>query len=350
MNIFFRVDASLDIGYGHLMRCLSLAEEFKKLGDYVFFICRELKGNLIDKVKKRGIPIFTIPETGSSNFNWENDQKFTKDILKKNSVDLLVIDHYGIDERWEKRIRPYVYKVMVIDDLADRRHDCDLLLDQTFHRDMRKRYDQLIPAGAYKLLGPSFVLLRPEFRQLKQNRRERDGIIKRILIFFGGSDPTDETTKALKAVEQINDKRLTVDVVVGKANENVERIRNRCNVNQNFNFHCQVDYIAGLMDQSDLSIGAGGTSTWERCYLGLPTVIITVANNQVELCNELSEKEALIYLGHYREVNSEQIRKVITELKKQPEKLNKMTYNSLMLFEDERVCASVVIRRLLNAR
>lgn len=307
MNVFFRVDASVEIGTGHIMRCLTFADSLKENGVKSTFICRELEGNLNELIEKRKYKVCRLPVYGNSMqiFDQELDAQQTLSILgnEKTDVDWIIADHYLIDISWESHIRPFVKKIMIIDDLADRFHDCDILLDQNYFSNLERRYDGLVPSFCKKLLGPKFALLRPEFLKTREILKSRDGCIRRVLVFFGGSDPTHETEKVIEAFKKINRTDIIIDVVVGTANPNRVKIKELCRLHSNFNFYLQVENIAELMTQADLAIGSGGATTWERCFLGLPTITIIIAENQKETTNTLAENQAIWNLGWYHEVS-----------------------------------------------
>ncbi len=309
MKFAIRTDSSTKIGSGHLMRCLTLAEELREKNQQVVFVCRELEGNLIHLIKQKGFEVFSLPFP-SGDFeadpsvphskwletSWQNDLEQTKEALKIfGEFDWLVVDHYALDCKWEAEIRDLTRKIMVIDDLADRKHDCDLLLDQNLYENMEVRYQGLVPDKCKLLLGPQYVLLRKEFKEARKNLRKRDGSIKRILIFFGGVDPTNETEKALKAIDELNKPEIVIDVVVGASNPNKQQIEKLCSERPNTNFYCQVQNMAELMNEADLAIGAGGTTTWERCYLGLPSIVVPIADNQVAIVEYAFKKGILKY-------------------------------------------------------
>lgn len=180
-----------------MMRCLTLANFLKENGARVTFICAELAGNMIDYVKSFGFKVVAV----SGKF--EYDAMRTVAILKEQECDLVIVDHYQIDEKWESVLKSELskLKLMVIDDLANRKHDCDLLLDQNYQENFESRYDTLVPEQCEKLLGPSYLLLRPEF--YKENRVRTNAQIGNILVFYGGSDPTGETVKALHALSKL---------------------------------------------------------------------------------------------------------------------------------------------------
>lgn len=333
-GIFFRVDAGERIGVGHTMRCLTLAEELRGYCGEIGFICRELPGNMIERIATKGFRVLRLP-SGPEIHDWKVDAEQTMKVLLQNQFkpDWLVVDDYGLDKRWEEALRPLVKRIMVIDDLADREHDCDLLLDQNYYRNFETRYQGLVPADCRQLLGPKYALLRPEFKTVRQSMRVREGSVKRLLVFYGGSDPTNETAKALEAVKLLNRPDITVDVAVGAANPNRERIKEICSGMGNTNFYCQVENMAELMARADLALGAGGTATWERCYLGLPALVTMVAENQRETVEALAEDGVVWNLGWHEEVSVALLVKSVKDLLNNPDRIMESARRGLALFE-----------------
>jgi UDP-2,4-diacetamido-2,4,6-trideoxy-beta-L-altropyranose hydrolase len=319
MEILIRTDASQQIGSGHLMRCLTLANELTQKAQ-VSFICRELTGNMCDYIEQQGYIVhrLPLPET-----DWQTDAKQTTAILATENklIDWLIVDHYGLDAQWETTMRPYVRKIMVIDDMANRRHDGDILLDQNLYKDMESRYQDLVPKHCKQLLGPKYALLRPEFLAARNTLRKRDGNIKRLLIFMGGSDPTNETAKALEAIKLLNCPDIAVDVVVGVTNPHREQIKQLCAFLPNSTYYCQVSNMAELMAKADLAIGAGGSTHWERCCLGLPSLVMTIAENQEKLTKVLHEQGYLISLGTKEKVSAKSIWQKLYDILNNPEQV-----------------------------
>jgi UDP-2,4-diacetamido-2,4,6-trideoxy-beta-L-altropyranose hydrolase len=338
MNIIFRVDASIQIGSGHVMRCLTLANQLRREKANVAFICRELPGHLCDFIKEKDFQVFRLPDMEPFTVDhrknthehwlgtqWEIDAKQTKAVLLSQKIRFkwLIVDHYALDSRWEKQIRGCVEKIMVIDDLADRSHECDLLLDQNFYHHMNIRYNKLVPYDCKKFLGPQFALLRPEFKKAV-NKIVRDGKIRRILIFFGGSDPTNQTAKALEAILLLNRQDIEIDVVVGKANPRKENIKNLCKIVTNANYKCQIDNMAELMTRADLMIGAGGSTTWERCYLGLPSITLVIADNQLEVTRTLAHIGATWDAGYGENVTTKDLVHILQKALNNPHEIKEM--------------------------
>jgi spore coat polysaccharide biosynthesis predicted glycosyltransferase SpsG/RimJ/RimL family protein N-acetyltransferase len=219
---------------------------------------------------------------------------------------------------------------MVIDDLADRQHDCDVLLDQNYYADMQTRYNGKVPLQCQLLLGPRYALLREEFRILRDKVRVRTGDVKKILVFFGGVDADNYTSLAIQALAELNI-TLPVDVVVGAQHPNREQIQQACTA-YGFICHIQTTRMAELMADADLAIGGGGTATWERCCLGLPTISFCLAENQRKLIVDAA-LAGLIYAPISRRNLVEVIRHHVDSLLENPA-LIKLISSTAMKFVD----------------
>ena len=327
MLAVIRADASTSIGSGHVMRCLTLAHRLKKEKNAkVVFAMRVLPGNLIGVVEKQGFEVLKLPPANQkyslSGYGlWltvpiDVDAQQTIEVLQHyfqeyscDAVDRLIVDSYALDEQWELMLRPYCNKIMVIDDLANRIHDCDILLDQNFYLNKDVRYAGLVPEHCKMLLGPEHALLREEFREAKKHLRKRDGNIKNILVFYGGSDLTNETEKAIKALVQLHDEgyNFTADVITGVSNSRREKIKNLCSKYQFLHYYCQISNMAEFMNKADLMLGAGGSTTWERLYMELPALVTAVAENQIQGCEDCSQAGIIEYLGINEDVRVDTI-------------------------------------------
>jgi UDP-2,4-diacetamido-2,4,6-trideoxy-beta-L-altropyranose hydrolase len=311
MKVLIRTDASTSIGSGHVMRCLTIAKAFRRKGHEIVFMMKRLPGNLIELVEKFGFQVTDEPS----------------------ETDLCIIDHYGIDEKWEKAIRPFVKRIMVIDDLANRKHDCDILLDQNTVPNSETRYDSLVPANCLKLLGPKYLIMRDEFIEQRRKLRKRNSEVNRLLVFMGGVDPTRETMKVLRALSRCGHLFEHVDVVVGNGNPDKKRIQQTCE-NEGYSYYCQIDYLASLMASADFSIGAGGSTTWERCYLGLPSSSTMVADNQVESTETAASLGVVWNAGWHEQVTDKTYEGILLSLSKKQDELIKMSESGLDLTGD----------------
>ncbi|WP_160286036.1 UDP-2,4-diacetamido-2,4,6-trideoxy-beta-L-altropyranose hydrolase [Pseudomonas knackmussii] len=303
MNIVFRVDASLQMGTGHLMRCLTLADALKAQGASCHFICREHPGNLNAVVVQRGHSLSVLPYAPGAPLSdpvapahaewlgasWKDDAIQTLELLADETADWLIVDHYALDRRWESQVAKHCRRLMVIDDLADRDHECDVLLDQNLGR-QEQDYSQRVPPSCQLLLGPQFSLLRPEFAQLReQSLAGRAGRkLQNLLISMGGVDADNATGQVLEGLRSIVDPHWNIQVVMGATapwRAAVEALA------QSMPCHTKVlvntSNMAELMSKADLAIGAAGSTSWERCCLGLPSIMLILAENQRGIAEHL---------------------------------------------------------------
>jgi UDP-2,4-diacetamido-2,4,6-trideoxy-beta-L-altropyranose hydrolase len=340
VKIAIRTDSSVDIGSGHVMRCLALAEALRHHGAEITFICRNIMGHYGALIGEKGFPVVMIPS--NSLLDCLHDANLTKDALAGTILDWLIVDHYGIDVFWEQLLRPCTKRIMVIDDLANRLHDCDILLDQNLYENLDIRYTSLAPPACRFFLGPRYALLRDEFISANKNLRERDGTIRRILVFFGSSDPTNETEKALAALRLFDRRNISIDVVVGASNPNKGRIQEICAGMPCTSFHCQAGNMASLMANTDLALGAGGSTIWERCFVRLPSIVWTIADNQRETTEAAARVGAVQNLGYCAQVTVEAILSALTTVIMNPAMLVTMGEQCGMLMGHSTGTESIV--------
>jgi UDP-2,4-diacetamido-2,4,6-trideoxy-beta-L-altropyranose hydrolase len=322
-RIVVRVDASTEMGMGHLMRCLSLARGLADDGANVSFLLRSHAARLAGLIEGEGHSVRLLPDPerrpdapaadGTAYAlwlptTWQNDAEQTLEAVDRiGPVDWLIVDHYALDARWERMLRKRVPRILAIDDLADRKHDCDILLDQNLVLDMEHRYHGHLPPTCRPLLGPAYALLRREFARQRESLTERSGKVSRILVCYGGSDPGNETAKALSAIKSLSLPWLAVDVAIGLSNPHAESISGLCRKMPLAELHRGADNMAELMTRADLAIGAGGVMSWERCCLALPTIAVDIADNQTGALTALASSGAVAYLGSASSVTVDQI-------------------------------------------
>lgn len=318
MLVAFRADASLQIGNGHVMRCLTLADTLRQRGAHCFFVCRPHEGNLIELIVQQGYKVlvlnklenvlsFSVEKLKHSNWlgtDWTTDAEDARQALEnelRNEVlDWLVVDHYALDYRWERTLRSKTKRIMVIDDLADRPHDCDLLLDQNLGRRVED-YTCLVDINCVTLIGPKYALLRPDFTKFRAQsvaRRANFSPFSNLLIAVGGVDKDNVTGLVLDALKACTlPADLKVTVIMGSNAPWLEQVQQ-----QAATMPCSTIVMVGvrnmaqLMASSDLSIGAAGCTSWERCCLGLPTLLLVLAENQQSGAIALQKEGAAIVL------------------------------------------------------
>lgn len=319
--IAFRTDASLQIGTGHVMRCLTLADALAARGMDCHFICRSQKGDLIEFIRSKGYTPHALTTATASNdvglvsnnsatsdfahSHWlgvtqEQDAKDSVRILADLQPEWLVVDHYALDACWESLLATYYRKLMVIDDLGDRNHVCDLLLDQNYGSTIEK-YQSLVPESCIILAGPRYALLRPEFAQWREvslKRRERYQEIETLLVTMGGVDPDNYTEQILQQIEKLKLSTLKkIIVVMGATAPHFKAARKKSQTMPvKTIIKTNVSNMAEIMANADLAIGASGATSWERCCLGLPTAQIVIAENQIQIAQALAKDRIVLLI------------------------------------------------------
>ena len=328
--IFIRVDSSTKIGYGHLIRCLALADTLKK-SFKINFICTNLNGNLISQICKKKFEVFRF-NTKSQRINVKKDAEKTISIIKKhrNKKSLLILDSYILSQEWENRVKPYVKRLIVIDDLMDRKHSCDLIIDQNLHTQMNSLYTKSVPKNCVKLLGPDYAILRNQFIAQRKYAKIRSLPIKNILVSFGGTDNENHTLHALTSLKKLNSD-VNVNVVTGTANIGKKIIKNFCKKNFNYNYFEQVENMVKLMQVADLCIGSSGTTTWERCCVGLPAIAIVTSNDQKDIASAVSKNKCIINLGKIKKSDNVNYVRLMKNLKNS--ELQNMSRNCMKLVD-----------------
>lgn len=328
MHIAFRTDASLQIGTGHVMRCLTLADALRERGAQSTFICRPHAGHLLELINQRGHTAlalapaddtFTAPADPCHakwlGTDWASDVEQTQQALGGQVVDWLVVDHYALDSRWEQTMRSHTRRIMAIDDLADRPHDCDLLLDQNLGRQAQD-YGGLLGRHTKTLIGPAYALLRPEFAQWREHslQRRAQPQLKSLLITMGGVDHANATGQVLDALTRCElPADLRIIVVMGPTAPWLSKVKDHAALMPRpTQVLASVDNMAQLMAESDLCIGAAGSTSWERCCLGLPSIQLVLAANQKDInaALELVSSVLTVQLERLQDALPNLIRKV----------------------------------------
>ena len=330
-SVLIRCDASLSIGSGHVMRCRTLARELQRRGAVVTFLCRRQSGDLIVLLEQE-FAVLNLPELpllanerlagrdlyqawlGCSQAQDAADCLQVLSTAGISNPDWFVVDHYGLDASWEAQLLDALVgdkgnpKLMAIDDLADRPHQSDLLLDQNFFGAVtEQRYQGLVPSHCRQLLGPHYALLGPEYAQLHPLVPVRTEL-RRVLVFFGGVDPDNLTGRTLEVLLDPALAHLAVDVVLGRQSPHRQVVADLVAQRPFTTLHGPLPSLAGLIARADLAIGAGGATTWERACLKLPSLVVAIAENQVPFAEALHQAGHLHLLGGAATVSTEQIR------------------------------------------
>lgn len=346
MRVAFRADASLTMGTGHVMRCLTLADAMRSEGVQSVFLSRDHPGHLHRMIQERGHLLYRlggVNETSvrplSSRYDdWlgveaERDATETQNHLKGLSVEWLVVDHYSIDAEWELAVRPFCGRIMSVDDLANRKHVVDALLDQNLGKS-ESDYESLVPESCKLMIGSRYALLRPEFADLrtKSLSRRAQGRLNKILVSMGGVDLENVTSDVLDALNSWGpSSTFEVIVVMGPCAPWRNKVAQQAmSLSFPVKVLTNVKDMAGLMHDTDLAIGAAGSTSWERCCMGLPTLQIVLADNQRPIADAISRVGAAYLLVR------EELRTSLGEL------MDQLVRDQALLLRMSRAAASVV--------
>jgi len=339
--ILFRVDASTHIGSGHLMRCLALALHMKAMGFEVAFVMRHFSGELSHVVKQHGINVHML-STGKSIFegnhhcqygswlgvDYNDEIKQVTQVVLRLKPSWVVVDHYGIDDKWHEKIQDLNCQLVVIDDLADRQIKSDIVVDQNYLPHYETRYEALTPKYTNFLLGPKFALLRQEFNDITTREILFKSRIdeKIICICFGGSDLSNETMKALRGLLMVGISDFTVNVIVGSNYQHLQELELVVSEFNNMSLFIQIDNVAMHMASCVLMIGAVGTMTWERCCTGTPSIVASIADNQIPTAQFMEEKGHHCYVGHFNQTTKSDYAKAVRLMMTSEEKLQEQHF------------------------
>jgi UDP-2,4-diacetamido-2,4,6-trideoxy-beta-L-altropyranose hydrolase len=288
MKVVFRADAAAANGGGHVMRCMSLAGELARRGCTILFLCHRDSSSVVPALARSGFPLAEAGDT-------PDQATAALRTHFPDGADILIFDSYTIDAVYERILRPAARRVVVIDDLADRPHDCDVLLDTAWVRNPLD-YAGLVPAHARILTGPGYALLRPEFAILRAAALAKRGIgrpARRVLVSLGLTDVGGITARVTRAILDLG-RDILLDVVIGPTAASSAELELLSRTARGLALHIDPLDIAGLMANADLAIGAGGTTTWERCCLGLPTLTLPVVPHQRDFLLPLAALGALV--------------------------------------------------------
>lgn len=361
MQVAFRVDASLDIGSGHVMRCLTLAQILRDNGADCVFVSRMHRGNLHDVIRAQGFVTMELTAVEAATNSEDEYQRWLgvtqqQDALETADqlaalppLDWLVVDHYALGAEWESALGGMYRRLLAIDDLVNRRHVASILLDQTFQR-REEEYREWVNPDCELLCGVEHVLLRPEFdawRRLSIQRRE-GGQLRSILISLGGVDKENLSKTVLASLDDLAaESGIRLDVVLGGSSPWVENIRAFAGgMAATVEVHVNVGNMAEMLANSDLAIGAAGTSAWERCCLGVPTLMLVLAANQKEIGARLASSGVAQMLPNDAALQGELVRWV-QRFAAEPDLLSSMSARAASLVAGNG--ATGLVRKMLEA-
>ncbi len=283
------------------MRCLTLARKLRLRGATVVFLMRTLNGNLIERVRDDGFHVAEIdPSESIATLSEEQDAQLCLEAIQQGSsreerVSWVIVDHYELGEVWESHVRSVTQRLLVIDDLANRVHDADVLLDQNLVAGYLDRYDELVPDHCVKLIGPTYALIASRYAELRSQVTRVTKPKRSLLVYFGGADQ-EMTSMTVNALTQLPSD-FAARIVLDRSNPQCRQVAEVCARDGRFSLSGQLPDLAEAMAGADLFIGASGTTSWERMALGLSAAVVTIAENQEPLAQELQRRGFISWLG-----------------------------------------------------
>jgi UDP-2,4-diacetamido-2,4,6-trideoxy-beta-L-altropyranose hydrolase len=310
-SLVIRADADRQIGMGHFMRCLALAQAWKDTGGQVVFITACQSESLLQRLKEEGFDIHLLARSYPDDDDWEH----TKNILAAYPSAWVVLDGYHFDEVYQQQVKEFGQWLLVIDDMAHLKHYyADIVLNQNLHADQLRYtcepYTRL-------LLGTKYVLLRKEFLAWRDWKREVPEVARQVLVTLGGADPENHTLKVIQGLDKVEVTGLEVTIVIGASNPHRDVLEAATKQSRiPIRLIWDVTNMPELMTWADVAVSSAGSTVWELLFLGTPTLALILADNQCYIAEQVVESGVGQSLGWARNISAKSLAKAITLLLK----------------------------------
>jgi UDP-2,4-diacetamido-2,4,6-trideoxy-beta-L-altropyranose hydrolase len=351
-TLLIRADASNHIGTGHIMRCLALAQAWTFEGGKAYFCINEdLPVALDRRLEAEGMQRVTLQKTLTS----QEDAQNTLEYCQKYNIQWVILDGYHFNSAYQQIIKKAGLQLLVIDDYGHINSYCaDLVLNQNIYAHTNlypnvAKQTRLLLGGKYALLRREFWKWRDEPRYKLRESTSRSPL--RILITLGGSDPNNVTLTVLTALKYLDLKRIEAKVIVGGSNPHLDLLKSACDrLGDSVSLHSNVANMPDLMTQSDLAISAGGSTCWELAFMGIPSLLIVLAENQKLIAETLDCANIGINLGWYQNITPDIIVKKITNLLENREFIIKMSQKALKLVDGYGSHRTISVMKTLSCK
>ena len=334
-QLIIRADANSEIGTGHIMRCIALAQSWRDHGGKVKFITYCSNDFLINRIVDEGFSLYQLKKSYLDPSEVSSFIEYTPDVrCKKDENNWIVLDGYQFDSQYQTAAGKTGYKVLIIDDMAHLSiYHADILINQNISA---KKQIYNIDSNTKLLLGNRYVMLRKEFLQFNRKNRSKVGEVKNILVTLGGADADNVTLTVLKALIRIAQSDLKIKVVVGPVNPNLQTLENEIRMtNKDIEVLTSVKEMPALISWADIAVSGGGSTCWELAFYGLPFLVVVLAKNQIDIAAGLGDAGAAINLGWHCELTEDYIFKRINDLVEDPELRYFLSQNSRNLVDGQ---------------
>lgn len=328
-NILIRADASPKIGTGHVMRCLALAQAWQDAGGNAVFLMAEATPAVRAKLASENCDVVSNPvRTGSA-----QDADRTRECSESHDADWVVVDGYSLGARYQEQVRIGGRKLLCIDDGGEcDYYVADIVLNQNLNAS--EKFYRSRGADTQLLLGPGFSLLRREFVPWRKWRREISASGRNVLVTLGGSTPKEIGVRVMEALGSVNVEGFRGVFVVGGSTPDVPSLES-CAAKSpgTITIRRDVSNMAALMSEADVAISAAGSTCWELCFLGLPSILLDVAANQIPVALELSRQECALYAGSANNISVAELAKSVETLLRSQETRRSLSRRSRQLVD-----------------
>jgi UDP-2,4-diacetamido-2,4,6-trideoxy-beta-L-altropyranose hydrolase len=337
-NLIVRADATKRMGTGHIMRCMALGQLWQKSGGEVTFLSYCDNAALRHRIISEGFQLISMEQMHPDPSDFVQVLKYSRNVGKANGVSWLVLDGYHFDTDYQMSVREAGIRLLVIDDYNHLQRYCaDILLNQNIGAE---KISYSGNSDMICLFGPKYALLRNEFLDWKDRFKGQPSRVRNILVAMGGADPDNITLKVVRSLLQEGLKDFKVNIVVGPTNSNLKVLEHEIEsvaeagllIARKLYLHKSAN-MPNLMAEADLAITAGGSTCWELCFFGIPSLVIVAAKNQQEIAYGLEKEEAFICLGWHHELTERHIQKQIANLITDKERRQAMSANALSLVD-----------------
>jgi UDP-2,4-diacetamido-2,4,6-trideoxy-beta-L-altropyranose hydrolase len=337
--LLIRADASAEMGTGHVMRCLALAQAWQDTGGTAMLACAALPPALRDRLGAEAVETIHLPVAAGSTVDVER----TIALAATLGASCVAVDGYQFDAAYQRAIKAAGLRLLWIDDFTHASPYCaDLVLNQNLGAAQDEYRER--SAETQLLLGSSYALLRREFRLQPKPVRNHQAPPRRLLVMTGGADPANLTPMLLGAVAH-SEPALEVRVVVGGGNPNAAAIEKQvASLSRPLTLLRSPSDMPGLMAWADLALTAGGSTCWELAHLGVPMLIVSMADNQIRVGQALEHADAAIYVGDHRSVSTGSITDALDRLRGASELRQRLSSQAAQLVDGEG--AARVVSRL----
>lgn len=340
-TLIIRTDANLNIGTGHFMRCLAIAQNWRDIGGKTSFVMANASLEIEKHIQKENLFLDSISTDPGS----REDALITVEIVLNKNASWVVIDGYHFKSEYQKIIKDGGLYILFIDDYGHSDYYfADIILNQNIYADeyiysSRESYTKL-------LLGSEYILLREEFKKWNTKKRNTSSRTNKILVTLGGSDPENQTLKVINALNMIGNDKLNIKIVLGAVNPHLKALESAISKSHhNMTLHKNVTTMPELMAWADIAVTNGGSTCWETAYMALPNIIIVLADNQKYIAEGLSKDGIAINLGWYEQLSADHISKALINLISDQNTRENMSRRGKLLIDgkgSERVIGNII--------